>query len=112
MTEDEVRRRLSRRRFIQGAAAAAVPFTAGARGRDDDDDDDRDHERAACGDAPDINLVNGRLLTMDTQNRVASALAIRDGRIARVGHPAELGPCGRTLNLKGATVIPGLIDTH
>src|ERR1043165_6501944 len=49
---------------------------------------------------------------MDGRNSVASALAIRDGRIARVGHPAELGPCGRTLNLKGATVIPGLIDTH
>jgi predicted amidohydrolase YtcJ len=59
-----------------------------------------------------VNLVNGRFLTMDASNRVASALAIRDGRIARVGHPGELGPCGRTLNLKGATAIPGLIDTH
>lgn len=114
MSEDEKSRRLSRRRFIQGAAAAAaVPLTARARGRDDDDDDrDRDHGRVACGDAPDVNLVNGRFLTMDARNRVASALAIRDGRIARVGHPAELGPCGRTMNLKGATVIPGLIDTH
>jgi predicted amidohydrolase YtcJ len=113
MTEEERSRRLSRRRFIQGAAAAAaVPFTAAAKGRDDDDDDrDRDHG-PACGDAPDINLVNGRFLTMDAQNRVASALAIRDGRIARVGHPDGLGPCGRTIDLKGATVIPGLIDTH
>ena len=114
MSEDEKSRRLSRRRFIQGAAAAAaVPLAARARGRDDDDDDrDRDHGRVACGDAPDVNLVNGRFLTMDARNRVASALAIRDGRIARVGHPSELGPCGRTMNLKGATVIPGLIDTH
>src|SRR5205085_784119 len=60
----------------------------------------------------DVNLVNGRFLTMDARNSVASAIAIRDGRIARVGHAGELGPCGRTINLKGATVIPGLIDTH
>jgi predicted amidohydrolase YtcJ len=112
MNEEQKRRRLARRRFIQGAAAAAaVPLTAGGHGRDDDDDD-REHGRAACGDAPDVNLVNGRFLTMDARNSVASALAIRDGRIARVGHAGELGPCGRTMNLKGATVIPGLIDTH
>jgi predicted amidohydrolase YtcJ len=43
---------------------------------------------------------------------VASSIAIRDGRIARVGHPTDLGPCGRTINLKGASVIPGLIDSH
>jgi predicted amidohydrolase YtcJ len=112
MANDETTRRLSRRRFIQSAAAAAaVPLTAGAHGRDDDDDE-HDHGRAACGAAPDVNLVNGRFLTMDARNAVGSALAIRDGRIARVGHAGELGPCGRTINLKGATVIPGLIDTH
>ena len=116
MNQDADSRRLSRRRFIQSAAAAAaVPLTVRAHGRDDDDrdrdhDDDRGH--AACGAAPDVNLVNGRFLTMDARDSVASALAIRDGRIARVGHAGELGPCGRTINLKGATVIPGLIDTH
>jgi predicted amidohydrolase YtcJ len=115
MSKDEKSRRLSRRRFIQGAAAAGAappPPRGGAHDDDDDRDRDHDHGRAACGDAPDVNLVNGRFLTMDASNRVASALAIRDGRIARVGHPGELGPCGRTLNLKGATAIPGLIDTH
>jgi hypothetical protein len=117
MSEDETSRRLSRRRFIQGAAAAAAaPLTVRAHGRDDDDDHDRGHDddrgRAACGAAPDVNLVNGRFLTMDARNSVASALAVRDGRIARIGHAGELGPCGRTINLKGATVIPGLIDTH
>ena len=102
--------RFTRRRFIQGAAAAAAGAPLALRARDDDDERDGGH--AACGEAPDVNLVNGRFLTMDGRNSVASALAIRDGRIARVGHPAELGPCGRTLNLRGATVIPGLIDTH
>jgi len=103
----------SRRDFIQGAVAvAAVPLTVRAHGRDDDNDHDRDHGHAACGAAPDVNLVNGRFLTMDRGNRVVSAVAIRNGRIARVGHPTDLGPCGRTINLKGASVIPGLIDSH
>ena len=110
MAENEIKRRFSRRRFIQSAVAAAgAPLAAHAGRRDDDDDDD--HGRA-CGDAPDLNLVNGRFLTMDARNSVARAVAIRNGRIARVGHPDELGPCGRAINLKGATVIPGLIDSH
>src|SRR6476660_10326103 len=113
MSNDEKSRRLSRRRFIQGAAAAAAgaPLALRAKDHDDDDDHGRDHGRA-CGEAPDVNLVNGRFLTMDARNSVGSALAIRDGRIARVGHAGELGPCGRPINPKGATVIPGLIDTH
>jgi ferric-dicitrate binding protein FerR (iron transport regulator) len=75
---------LTRREFMQSAAAVAAgaPLALHARERDDDDDDDRDRGRAACGGAPDANLVNGRFLTMDTRNRVVSALAIRDGRIA------------------------------
>jgi predicted amidohydrolase YtcJ len=106
--------KFTRRGFMQSAAAVAAGawLPVAARGRDDDDDDDRDHGHAACGAAPDANLVNGRFLTMDARNRVASAVAIRDGRIVRVGHPDELGPCGRTINLKGASVIPGLIDSH
>ena len=106
--------RFTRRQFVQGAAAVAAgaPLALHARGRDDDDDDDREHGHGGCGVAPDVNLVNGHFLTMDARNSVARAIAIRDGRIARVGHPDELGPCGRTINLKGATVIPGLIDTH
>jgi predicted amidohydrolase YtcJ len=103
---------LTRRQFMHGAAAlaAGAPLALRARERGDDDDD-RDHARG-CGDAPDVNLVNGHFLTMDARNSVARAIAIRNGRIARVGHPDELGPCGRTINLKGATVIPGLIDSH
>ncbi|HKW01156.1 MAG TPA: amidohydrolase family protein, partial [Vicinamibacterales bacterium] len=107
---DESGKGFSRRRFIQGTAATAaavVPFASRAR-----EDDEDEHGRRDCGDARDLNLVNGRFLTMDARNSVASAVSIRDGRIVRVGHPADLGPCSRTLNLKGASVIPGLIDSH
>jgi len=100
-------RGLSRRRFMQSAAAMAASGTllAGAaraaRGHDPE-----------CEGSRDLNLVNGRFLTLDAHNSVVSAIGIRDGRIVEVGRGAALGPCGRTINLKGATVIPGLIDSH
>jgi hypothetical protein len=46
----------------------------------------------------------------------AEAVAIRDGRIAFVGSTAEAlerrGPQTRVLDVAGATVIPGLVDSH
>jgi predicted amidohydrolase YtcJ len=109
----------SRRSFIKGATAgaafAATGGTALARGRDDDDRDDDDRhgrrQRSVCDGSRDLNLVHGRFLTMDRKNTIASAVAIRDGRIVALGHADGLGPCSRTINLKGATVIPGLIDS-
>src|SRR5262252_2642386 len=66
-----------------------------------------------CEGLPDLALINGRFLTMDDKNSVASAVSIRNGRIAEVGrHTQAIGPCAQTINLRGATVIPGLIDSH
>ncbi len=63
--------------------------------------------------APEINLVNGRVYTMDARNTVARAAAIRNGRFASVGNanPAR-GPNTRIIDLKGRTVVPGLIEGH
>jgi predicted amidohydrolase YtcJ len=64
----------------------------------------------------DVLLVNGTILSMDSSCRVHSAVAIRDGRIAAVGESQALraqAPIGATvLDLRGRTVIPGLIDGH
>ena len=61
-------------------------------------------------------LVNGKILTVDRESSIRSALAIRDDRIAAVGTDAEIrrlaGPKTRTIDLQGRTVIPGLIDSH
>ncbi len=97
----------SRRKFIKGAAAAAASGTllaSAARAA-------REHD-SECEGSRDLNLVNGRFLTLDAHNSVVSAIGIRDGRIVEIGRGGALGPCGRTINLKGATVIPGLIDSH
>ena len=93
--------RIDRRSFMQGAAALAGGSLFGGVAR-----------AAECDGTRDLHLVNGRFLTMDAQDSVVSSVAIRDGRIVALGHAGGLGPCARTINLKGATVIPGLIDTH
>ena len=67
---------------------------------------------AACARSTDLALVNGNILTMDPMNPVVSAVAIRNGRFSEIGHAQALGPCSQTINLHGATVIPGLIDSH
>ena len=61
-------------------------------------------------------VTNGKILTVDSDFRVVEALAINDGRIVARGTSAEVaryaGPDTRIIDVKGATVIPGLIDNH
>jgi predicted amidohydrolase YtcJ len=69
----------------------------------------------ACPDGREIALVNGRIHTMDRHNRVVSALTIRNGKFATVGHDGggfgAFG-CRQVINLEGRTVTPGLVDNH
>ena len=64
-------------------------------------------------DASDLVLVNGKIHTMDPSNRVVSQVLIQNGRFAAVGNNIPV-PKGRVrrIDLKGRTVIPGLIDAH
>ncbi len=61
-------------------------------------------------------LVNGKIVTVDDRFTIAPALAIHRGRIVKVGTTAEIealkGPSTQTIDLRGRTVIPGLIDNH
>ncbi len=49
---------------------------------------------------------------MDAKDTVVSQVAIKDGRFARVGGLAKLAPGPCVVDLKGRTVVPGLIDNH
>lgn len=64
----------------------------------------------------DIILVNGKILTLDERSSVQQALAVSDGRISSLGRSADImklaGRKTRVVNLRGRTVIPGLIDSH
>ena len=64
----------------------------------------------------DLVLVDGRILTVDTRFRTATALAVRDGRFVAVGSNDDVrryvGSATRVIEGRGRTVLPGLIDTH
>jgi predicted amidohydrolase YtcJ len=64
----------------------------------------------------DLVILEGDLRTMDSATPHATALAVRDGRIAFVGDDAEaakwIGPASKVLRVAGHTVLPGLIDSH
>ncbi|MEO7649340.1 MAG: amidohydrolase [Bryobacteraceae bacterium] len=66
--------------------------------------------------SPDTILHNGRFVSMDAKSSVHQAIAIESGRIAAVGANAAIlsmrGPATRLVDLKGRTVLPGLIDSH
>ncbi|HEX6214332.1 MAG TPA: amidohydrolase [Vicinamibacterales bacterium] len=66
--------------------------------------------------APDLILINGRVITVDRNFTVAEGVAIAGDRIMTTGNGDQLralaGPATRTVDLKGNTVIPGLMDNH
>ena len=116
MASDKQRRGFSRRRFIQGAAAAAAASGSmlSSAARKEEDAEEKHGRRPPSGDAPDIVLVNGKIHTMDDEGTVVSAVSIRDGRFAEVGHASRPhhGPNTRVIDLRGRTVVPGIIDNH
>lgn len=66
--------------------------------------------------AADLILSNGKIITVDERFTIAQAVAIRGDRIVAVGTNQEMaqlaGPDARRIDLRGRTVIPGLIDNH
>ncbi|HEX7087963.1 MAG TPA: amidohydrolase [Vicinamibacterales bacterium] len=66
--------------------------------------------------AADLVVLNGKIVTLDAQSRVAEALAIRDGVFVAVGSGDEIRPHigegTRVVDAGGRMVIPGLIDSH
>jgi hypothetical protein len=70
---------------------------------------------ADCAPA-DVILSNGHLITMDSDRHIASALAVRNGRIEAVGAEQAVDSCAgvatRKIDLQGRTVLPGFIDVH
>jgi predicted amidohydrolase YtcJ len=68
------------------------------------------------GTAPDVILHNGKIVSVDGRFSIHQAIAIREGRIQRVGKESNVlalkEPGTEVLDLGGKMVIPGLIDSH
>ena len=66
--------------------------------------------------AADTVLVGGKILTMDAEDQVVTAIAIRAGRILATGNDREIrrhvGEDTMVVELDGKTVIPGIIAAH
>src|SRR5215469_16620310 len=64
----------------------------------------------------DLVLKNANIYTVDDAKPHAQAVAVKGDRIVFVGSDADVqayvGPSTRVLDLKGATVVPGLTDSH
>jgi Predicted metal-dependent hydrolase with the TIM-barrel fold len=71
----------------------------------------------AHGADADLILHNGKIVTVDQKFTVQQAVAIKSGKIVAVGSnaavlKAEKGPRTEMVDLKGRTVLPGLVDAH
>jgi len=71
---------------------------------------------SAQGAAPDLLFTNGKIVTVDERFTIAQAVAVKGDRIVAVGSSQEMaklaGPATKTVDLRGRTAIPGLIDNH
>ena len=68
----------------------------------------------AAAEIAELVIVNANIYTVNPLQPKAKALAVRGGKIIAVGETVAeyVGPQTRVLDLGGATVIPGLIDSH
>jgi predicted amidohydrolase YtcJ len=105
MAKTTAARGLWRRHFLGGAGALAFSGLNGAKLLA------QQQPTAAAG--ADLLIVNGKIHAMDATNRVVSQALIQNGRFTAVGNSIPV-PRGnvRRIDLKGKTVIPGIIDAH
>ncbi|MDR3721692.1 MAG: amidohydrolase family protein [Candidatus Acidoferrales bacterium] len=70
--------------------------------------------QGACSWSRDLRLVNGKIHTLDPQDRVVSEVTIQEGRFAYIGPLGnrKVNPCTKVIDLHGRVVVPGLIDNH
>ena len=108
--QEEPKQRVTRKKFLATGAAAGAALGIGGPGAAF-----ATPKSASAPDPPprgdeELVLYNGRVHTMDGDDRVVSGVVIRNGRFAEVdrGVPRH----GRAIDLKGRIVVPGLIEGH
>ena len=66
--------------------------------------------------AADLIFYNGKIITVDSNFSIASALAVKDDKFLTLGQDNDIlswaGSSTRTVDLQGKTITPGFIDSH
>src|SRR5262249_10202146 len=105
---DKDKQRLSRRKFLGATAGAAVVTATGPV--------EVLSAQVSAGvpaAGQDLTLTNGRIHTMDSKNTIVRSVTIRNGRFVTVADAAPRpAPGTRVIDLKGRTVIPGIVEGH
>jgi predicted amidohydrolase YtcJ len=61
-------------------------------------------------------FINGKIITVDANNSIAQAVAVKDGKIVAVGKTEDIikwkGAGTEVINLQGKTLTPGFVDGH
>src|SRR5579862_1177369 len=70
--------------------------------------------QGSCSGSRDLHLTNGKIVTLDKANTIVSDVVIQDGKFTAVGKTGDTrtSACTRIINLRGRTMVPGLIDNH
>lgn len=61
---------------------------------------------------PETIYINGNIITLDSENSIASRMHVKDGKIFSIGKIKEYPKEIKVIDLKGATILPGFIDSH
>ena len=68
------------------------------------------------GEKADLVLLNGKVLTVDEKDTVTEAVAVKSGRILKIGDTATIrsyvGEETEVIELNGRAVVPGFMDSH
>jgi predicted amidohydrolase YtcJ len=108
------RTRISRRKFLGSAASAALVIGTGPHSFSSPVTPAAPQNPPAPI-TPDttLALVNGRIHTMNAANAIVTSVTMRNGRFVTASNTAPAaGPNTRIIDLRGRTVVPGLIEAH
>jgi hypothetical protein len=71
---------------------------------------------------PELIVHNAKIITLDDEaynsnpGTIAQAMAVRDGKVLKIGSDKDIlalkGPKTKVMDLKGRTVIPGIVNNH
>lgn len=63
---------------------------------------------------PDVSYINGKIYTMEKEGDFVEAFSLYDGKFVACGTNSDImeDPGKKVIDLKGAIVVPGMIDAH